>query len=166
MRSVYQTSVILAALLLASAGPAKADVGRSPASEFGVGAVACSMALGPKKIDFKALEDIGWVKVESRGSIDIYSHKDVSVKLFLSKIFAGSGQCVVDGYAIDDDQFEAIKISITDALIAKYGDRVKLPDPVSPMGQGFVIDDLMQILSSEKRANGLSIRVTSMRFPK
>jgi hypothetical protein len=153
--------------LAASPALAQSATASAPAADFGTGAAACTVALAPTKLDETALKKSGWAISSTHSIATIYQRDGVGVRLFLSTMIAPSGQCVVDGYATADDQFAAIRDAIRAALTEKYGAPPMMPAPVTPSGQGFVVDNnLVLILSAEKRPAGLSIRITGMRFPK
>jgi len=159
----------LAVWLSIAASPALAQsaTAPAPAADFGTGAAACTVALAPAKLDEAALKNSGWAASSTRSIATVYQREGVGVRLFLSTMIAPSGQCVVDGYATADDQFAAIRDAIRAALAEKYGAPPMMPAQAVPNGQGFVVDNnLVLILSADKRPAGLSIRITCMRFPK
>ena len=157
----------LAGALLLAASPAVAQTTSAPASDFAAGAVACTTALTPAKLDESTLKASGWTVSAVRGPVTIYVHDGIGVRLFLTTMMAPTGQCVVDGYATGDDQFRPIRDAIRAALAQKYGASPEMPKPVAANGQGFVVDkDLVLVLSMEKRTAGPSIRITGMRFAK
>ena len=136
----------------------------SPPAEFGSAAVACMAALGPKSIDVPALEREGWTRTEQSKTVPVYQHAGTAVRVMIIEGLSPGGQCVVDGYAADQGQFKPVRNAIRDALTACTGNKPKMPSPVVPNGQGYVVGDLMMILSTDQRINGLSVRITSARL--
>lgn len=147
------------ALFLGLALPATAQA--APAADFGSGAAACARLLAAGTYDEKVLEADGWKKSAERGSIRVYSRDGVSVKLFLSAML-GSNSCVVDGYADKGDTVKDLSAAIAASLRPIAGDELKIPESSIPSGQGFAFGSVMQILSTEERAAGLSVRITGM----
>ena len=154
MRSVTRIAMLAFAL------PATAHA--APAADFGTGAAACAKLLAAQPYDVNLLEADGWKK-STAGRASIYARDGVSVKLFLSSMF-GSNGCVVDGYADKGDEVEELSAAIAASLKPIAGDELKMPKSPMPNGQGFSFGPVMQILSTEKRAGGLSVRVTGMRM--
>jgi hypothetical protein len=141
--------------------PAAAEA--APAADFGTGAAACARLLAAEKYDEKSLEADGWTKSQERGGIRVYSRDGVAVKLFLSSMMGANG-CVVDGYADKGDEVEQLTAAITTSLKPIAGEDLKVPAAAVPGAQGFTFGPVMQILSTEKRPAGLSVRVTGMRM--
>jgi hypothetical protein len=135
----------------------------APATEFGTGAAACAKVLAAEKYDEKILGADGWTKSQERGGIRVYSRDGVSVKLFLSSMM-GSNGCVVDGYADKGTKVGELTAAITASLRPIAGADLKVPEASVPGGQGFTFGPVMQILSTEDRQSGLSVRVTGMRM--
>ncbi len=136
----------------------------SPPADFGSAAVACMAALGPKSIDFPALEREGWTRTEQSKTVPVYQHAGTAVRVMIIEGLSPGGQCVVDGYAADQGQFKPVRNGIRDALTARTGNKPKMPSPVVPNGQGYVVGDVIMILSTDQRINGLSVRITSARL--
>jgi hypothetical protein len=83
----------------------------------------------------------------------------------------GAGMCVVDAYGEGADSFDAIAAAINAGLTARFGRDVSLARAVGDessfsRGQGFTIGNRLSVLSSERRPDGLSIRVTAMAMPR
>lgn len=135
----------------------------SPAAEFGGAAVACMAALGPKALDVPALEREGWSRADATKTMPVYQRAGTAVRIMAFGGLMPGGQCIVDGYAQDQGQFNPIRDAVRDALEARTGKKPNMPSPVVPNGQGFVVGDMMMILSTEPRINGLSVRITSAR---
>lgn len=136
----------------------------SPAADFGKAAVACLAVLGKGGLDVAALEREGWTIAKQTKSIPIYQRNGSAVQVMLVEGLMPGGQCIVDGYASDSSQFKPIRDGVRDALTARLGQKPKMPGSPLPNGQGFVAGDLMLILSTEERVNGLSVRITSARI--
>jgi hypothetical protein len=144
----------------------------SPASDFGKAAAACAAALGPTTMEVAKLEPLGWsptVKADQTKSTWMFEQKPSLVRIFLSTMFAPTGQCVVDGYGQSKGEFGAIASNVKKHVGAALGKKLKSagssqsPNGYS-RGQGFLADKLMVSISSENRTNGMSIRVTLMQI--
>ena len=83
----------------------------------------------------------------------------------------GGGMCIVEAYGEASDSFDAISAAINNQLTARFGRQVALARSVGDgssfsRGQGFTIGNRVSVLSSERRPDGLSIRVTAMALPR
>jgi hypothetical protein len=150
-------------LILLGSLMAPAVAHAAPAADFGVGAAACAKLLAAQQYDEKSLEADGWTKSQERGGIRVYSRDGAAVKLFLSSMTGANG-CIVDGYADKDEKVEALTAAITASLKPIAGSDLKVPAATVPGGQGFAFGPVIQILSTEKRPAGLSVRITGMRM--
>lgn len=147
---------------------------KAPAADFGKAAAACAAALGPTSMDATKVESLGWspiAKASTSGSVWIFEQKPSPVRIFLATMFSPSGQCVVDGYAMSENEFGAIakdvKKQVSTALGKKLKDTGSSSSPGGySRGQGFLADNLMVGISSENQPGGMSIRVTMMQIDK
>lgn len=155
---------LLAAPMAASAEPA-AMRPTSPAAEIAAAAGACMAALGPRGIDSGAMEREGWPLAQMTGEARIHS-RDGSNVLVITTVMGG-GQCIVDAYGERMDGFDAIRDAIRTRLKARFGGKAKLGAATGAegdfsRGQGFLVGKRIGVLSSERRADGLSVRFTTM----
>jgi hypothetical protein len=144
----------------------------APAADFGAAAAACATTLGRDGLDMGKLAGLGWTAIplpaRADGKYFAYERAGSSVRVYLTTTFAASGQCVVDGYGTAKGQFGAIAGEVKKQVAAIIGKELKdTGSSSSPggysQGKGFLADDLMTIVSSENRSEGMSIRVTLMR---
>lgn len=136
----------------------------SPPEEIAAGAVACVEALGGERADRAAIEAAGW---RAEGSGFVRSGSNVRIVL----VPMGAGMCVVDAYGERADSFDAIAEAVKRRLTARFGRDVATAmatgnESSASRGQGFTIGNRMSIVSSERRPDGLSIRVTAMAMPR
>jgi hypothetical protein len=146
-----------------SAAPASARPA-SPPEEIAAGAVACVEALGGESANKAAIEAAGW---RAEGSGFVRSGSNVRIVL----VPTGAGMCVVDAYGERGDSFDAIAEAVKTGLTARFGREVATAMAIgnessASRGQGFTVGNRMSIVSSERRPDGLSIRVTAMAMPR
>jgi hypothetical protein len=132
----------------------------APAADIAAAAVACVAAAGAERPIPVALMEQGWAMGSDRPGR--FSREGSN-----ATIFSLGSQCVVDAYGERADAYDEIRDAIRAALVARFGRGVRLPSSSGhtgdfSRGQGFLVGNRMGILSSEARANGLSIRFTVM----
>ncbi|HEX6375178.1 MAG TPA: hypothetical protein VFZ91_05615 [Allosphingosinicella sp.] len=137
----------------------------SPADEIAAAASACMASLGKKGIDPAAMTRAGWPLAEMLGEAHIHTRDGSNVRVVTTAM--GGGQCIVDAYGERGDSFDAIRDAIGARLRARFGAQAKLGSATGDTGafsrgQGFLVGKRIGILSSEQRADGLSIRFTAM----
>ncbi|HEX8192376.1 MAG TPA: hypothetical protein VF552_05700 [Allosphingosinicella sp.] len=145
-----------------AAAPASARPS-SPPQEIAAGAVACIEALGGETANRAAIEAAGW-RADRSGFVRAGSN----VRIVLVPM--GGGMCVVDAYGERADSFEAIAQAVQSQLTARFGREVapaggRGDESTFSRGQGFTIGNRISVVSSERRPDGLSIRVTAMSMP-
>ena len=138
----------------------------SPPEEIAAGAVACVEALRGGSPDRARIEAAGWR--EDKGGEPGLARSGSNVRIFIVPM--GAGMCVVDAYGERADSFEAIAEAVKSQLTARFGREVATAmatgnESSASRGQGFTIGNRMSIVSSERRPDGLSIRVTAMAMP-
>jgi hypothetical protein len=139
----------------------------SSAAEIAAGAVACVEALGNGRPNQAAIEAAGWRSEGSRASG--FAREGSNVRIMFVPM--GAGMCVVDAYGEGDDSFGSISEAIRSQLTARFGRQVSLgralgDESSASRGQGFIVGNRVSVLSSERRPDGLSIRVTAMSMPR
>ena len=153
-------------------GPPK-TVTTAPAADFGVAAAACATTIGKDGLDLSKLAGLGWIAIPLPATAGekyyAYERSGTSVRIYLSTTFAAAGQCVVDGVGMSKGQFGAIAGEVKKQVAAITSKKLKETGSSSSpggfsQGKRFLADDLMTIVSSENRTEGLSIRVTLMRM--
>lgn len=137
----------------------------SPAAEIADAAGACMAALGPRGIDSAAMGREGWPLAQMTGEARIHSRDGSNARVITTAM--GGGQCIVDAYGERMDGFDAIRDAIRTRLKARFGGKAKLGSATGAegdfsRGQGFLVGKRIGVLSSERRADGLSVRFTAM----
>lgn len=150
--------LLVAGASLALALPAAAGEKTADSSEFAAAAEACIAALAPPSEIDAALTAAGWNEAGSNPIGKRYRHDGMSVAIVTSAML-GSPSCVVDGYLAKKDR-DGLDEAIEASLSATYG--AQLTVSRSGPGTGFVIGDVIAILSFENRSGGLSTRITAM----
>jgi hypothetical protein len=130
----------------------------APAADIAAAAVACVVAAGADHPIAAALAEQGWAAPSDRSMRFSRAGSNAA-------IFNLGSQCVVDAYGERPDAFDEIRDAIRDALVTRFGRGVRLPSSSGhagdfSRGQGYLIGHRIGALSSEARANGLSIRFT------
>ena len=145
----------------------------APAADFGAAAAACATTIGNDGLDLSKLAGLGWTAIPLPSTVGekyyAYERSSTPVRIYLSTTITAKGQCVVDGFGTSKGQFGAIAGEVKKQVAAITGKKVKETGSSSSpggfsQGKGFLADDLMTIVSSESRTEGLSIRVTLMRM--
>lgn len=155
---MMQGRLPIAAMALAFATPAFAGEKTSPAADFASAAEVCIAALSPSADLAAKLEGAGWTEAANNAMGKRYKRKGTSVTIVASNVF-GSPGCVVDGYLARRDR-NSLDETIEAALSSTYGEELKVNR--SAYGTGFVVGEVMSILSFEDRSGGLSTRITAM----
>jgi hypothetical protein len=149
-----------------AAAPASARPS-SPPEEIAAGAVACVEALRGANPDRDAIEAAGWRSEKSARSSFARPGSNVRIDF----VPMGPAMCIVDAYGERPDSFDAIVAAVEGQLTARFGrDVAKVSgrgDASSfSRGQGFTIGNRVSVVTSERRPDGLSIRVTAMKMPR
>lgn len=166
---VWQATQSMIDVLMA---PPKPEDMAKPA-QFGEAAAACAATIAPDRLDLTALPGLGWNAIALQGSGSekyfAFERTDNPIRLYLSTEIASKGQCVVDGLAASTRQFGSIADEVKKQVGAKLGKKLSNTGSTSDprgysQGAGFRSDDLMTIVSSERRGESMSLRITVMRI--
>ena len=145
-----------AALTLAA--PATAGQKTGEPADFASATGACIAALASGGDSSGSLTNSGWKEAGSNPVGKRFTHAGTSVTIVTS-LMLGSPSCVVDGYLAKGEKDDLDEV-IETGLAATYGDQLKVNR--SAFGTGFVVGEVMAILSFETRSGGLSTRITAM----
>lgn len=133
-------------------------------AEFGAAAASCMAALRNGSLDAAALAGDGWVRSAEEPKIPVFERQGSSVRLFVIDGLMPGGQCVVDGYVANAGHYRPVRDAVRASLTQRAGKKPEMPSSPVPRSQGFLVDNVMLILSTEERFNGLSVRITSGRI--
>lgn len=143
---------------LAFAAPALAGEKTAGGDEFAMAAEACidGLAQGANLAD--SVTKAGWKETGKNPFGTRYKHDGTSLAIVTSDMM-GSPTCVVDGYSKQGER-DGLDETIEARLAARFADQLTVNR--SGPGAGFVVGDVIAILSFENRSGGLSTRITAM----
>ena len=149
---------VLAVMALLVSTPVIAGEKTGASADFAGATAACVAALGTQPDSAGKLVEAGWQQVGANPIGKKYAREGTPVAIIMSDAF-GSATCVVDGY-LDKKGKDGLDEVIEANLSQTYGDALKANR--NEFGTGFVVGDVMAILSFENRSGGLSTRITAM----
>ena len=151
----------------------KAAIIPAPAIDFGAAATACVAAVGPAGLELARLGSLGWQAIPLNAPAGTkyfaYQHQGNAVRIFLSTEIAPKGQCVAEGNNPSKGAFGPIAGEVKTQVGAALGKKLKGTGSYSDQtgysrGEGYLVDDLAIMMSSENRPEAMNVRVTVMRL--